>query len=442
MKKFYMIVCVVMAASMLLSACGGAAKAPGAATQAPAAQKVNLVYWSMWNKTEPSAIALTDIITKFEAANPNITVSPVWNGRENQTKVRTALGSNTVIDVVDQDASQIAGGMMQQGLLLPLDDMLNSPDLDTPGAAFKDQFNPGTLDLYVKDGVHYLMPYDDSPVMFWYNKDIFTKAGISAPPATWDDFTADLQKIKDAGYVPLAVESDGGDYNIFYFQYLVERFKGKGFLLSTIQDKTGQLWNDPVYPQVMTMIKSLWDKGFIPPESLGYQWPAAQQTLATGKSAMELCGGWLPNELSNMTAPDFKWGGFNFPAVSGGVGKVTDLQQWMLAMGILKSTTHPKEAQAFLKFVMSNASETRLTQAIQGPVRKGVTWPTPMADGAVASTNASTVLDHADGGTALYAEYTKNVLFADVLPVFLGQATIAAFPAKISADAKAYWASH
>ena len=227
MKKFYMIVCVVMAASMLLSACGGAAKAPGAATQAPAAQKVNLVYWSMWNKTEPSAIALTDIITKFEAANPNITVSPVWNGRENQTKVRTALGSNTVIDVVDQDASQIAGGMMQQGLLLPLDDMLNSPDLDTPGAAFKDQFNPGTLDLYVKDGVHYLMPYDDSPVMFWYNKDIFTKAGISAPPATWDDFTADLQKIKDAGYVPLAVESDGGDYNIFYFQYLVERFKGQ-----------------------------------------------------------------------------------------------------------------------------------------------------------------------------------------------------------------------
>jgi hypothetical protein len=114
----------------------------------------------------------------------------------------------------------------------------------------------------------------------------------------------------------------------------------------------------------------------------------------------------------------------------------------MLAMAVLKATTHPAEAQAFLKFVMSNASETRLTQAIQGPVRKGVTWATPMADGAAASTNATAVLDQADGGTALYAEYTKNVLYADVLPVFLGQATIAAFPAKISADAKAYWASH
>jgi hypothetical protein len=97
---------------------------------------------------------------------------------------------------------------------------------------------------------------------------------------------------------------------------------------------------------------------------------------------------------------------------------------------------------AFLKFVMTNESQTRMTQALQGAVRKGVEWPAAMADGAVASTNATTVLDHADGGTAMYAEFTKNVLFFDVLPVFLNQATIADFPAKISADAKNYWASH
>ena len=444
MKKLYMIVCVVMAAAMLLTSCGGAAatKAPSAATQAPAAQKVNLVYWSMWNKTEPSAIALTDIITKFEAANPNITITPVWNGRENQTKVRTALGSNTVIDLVDQDASQIAGGMMQEGLLLPLDDMLNSPDLDTPGTTFKDIFNPGVLDLYVSNNVHYLMPYDDSPVMFWYNKDIFTKAGISAVPTTWDDFTADLQKIKDAGYVPLAVEGDTADYEVFYFQYLVERLKGKGFLLSAIEDKTGQKWSDPAFTQAMTMIQDLWTKGYIPAASKGYVWPAAQQTLATGKAAMELCGGWLPNELSPITGPNFNWGGFNFPAVTGGVGKVTDLQQWLLAFGIVKATQHPKEAEQFLKFVMTNASQSRMTQAIQGAVRKGVTWPTPMADGAVASTNATLALDHADGGTALHAEYTTNVLFADYTKGFLSTLSIPDFITKLSADSKTYWASH
>ena len=95
MKKANLIVCFVMVATMLVSACSGgtvATQAQAGATQ-PSGQKVNLVYWSMWNKTEPAAIALTDIIGKFAAANPNIIITPVWNGRENQTKVRTALGA-------------------------------------------------------------------------------------------------------------------------------------------------------------------------------------------------------------------------------------------------------------------------------------------------------------------------------------------------------------
>jgi raffinose/stachyose/melibiose transport system substrate-binding protein len=160
MKKLNLLVAIVMVASMLLASCGGAAAPAGGS--AAGGEKVNLVFWSMWNKTEPSADALTDIIAKFEAAHPNITITPVWNGRENQTKVRTALGANTQIDIVDQDASQIAGGLMQEGLLLPLDDLLGTTALDEE-VPFKDVFNPGTLDLYVMDGVHYLMPYDDSP---------------------------------------------------------------------------------------------------------------------------------------------------------------------------------------------------------------------------------------------------------------------------------------
>lgn len=431
MKKANLIVYVVMITTMLLSACGGGGASSGD-------EKVNLVFWSMWNNTEPTAIALTEIIEKFEAEYPNITIEPVWNGRENQTKVRTALGAGTVIDIVDQDASQIAGGLMQEGLLLPLDDMLNSNALDED-VPFKDVFNPGTLDLYVMDGVHYLMPYDDSPVMFWYNKDIFTEAGISEPPTTWDQFLVDLQKIKDAGYVPLAIEADGGDYNMFYFSYLVQRMKGKGFLLSAIEDRTGEMWKDPVFTQALTMIQELWDKGFIPPESLGYQWPAAQQTLATGVAAMELCGGWLPNELSDMAGPEFNWGGFNFPAVAGGVGKVTDLQQWLLAFGVLEDTAHPEEAMLFLKYVMTYDSQTRLTEALQGAVRRGVEWPAAMADGAIASENASNVLDHIDGGTALYAEFTNNVLYFNALPVFLGGKPVADFPATMSAAAKNYW---
>jgi raffinose/stachyose/melibiose transport system substrate-binding protein len=242
--------------------------------------------------------------------------------------------------------------------------------------------------------------------------------------------------------VPLAIEGDVGDYDMLYFQYLVERIKGKGFLLSAIEDKTGQKWSDPVFTQVMTMIQDLWAKGYIPPASQGYKWPAAQQTLALGKAAMELCGGWLPNELSPITGSTFNWGGFSFPSVAGGAGKVTDLQRWLISFGIVKGTQHPQEAELFLKFVMTKDSQTRLTQAMQGVTRTGVTWPAAMADGQVASAAATLALDHADGGTALHAEYTANILFADYMKAFLGTVSIPDFITKLSADSKTYWSSH
>jgi len=433
MKKTNLIVCIVMVATMLLTACGGGGGGGGA--------KVNLVYWSMWNKTEPSAVALSTIIQKFEAKYPNITITAVWNGRENQTKVRTALGANTTIDIVDQDGDQIAGGLMQEGLLLPLDDMYNSTALDE-NTTFKDVFNPGVVDFYMKDGKHYLMPMDAAPVMFWYNKDAFTKAGIAQVPPTWDEFLTDLQKLKDAGYVPLAIEGDGGDYNGWYIEYIVERLKGPGFLIKSLEDKTGDSWKDPVYTQAFTMIKELWDKGFIPPESKGYQWPAAQQTLAQGKAAMELCGGWLPTELAPITGPDFNWGGFAFPAVSGGAGKVTDLYEWLGTMAILKGTKHPQEAEEFLKFVMTKESETTYSAQLRGNTRKGVEWPKAMGDGYTAASNATAVWGDFEGGEVLYADLLTTVIKPPIYDTFLGNKPVDQFPDTESAAAKNYWATH
>src|SRR5690554_6124407 len=78
-------------------------------------EEITLVYWSMWNETEGQALVIQEWIDSFEAANPNVNIEAVWNGRQNQTLVRTALSGGTQIDFVDQDADQIAGGLMLDG---------------------------------------------------------------------------------------------------------------------------------------------------------------------------------------------------------------------------------------------------------------------------------------------------------------------------------------
>ena len=45
----------------------------------------------------------------------------------------------------------------------------------------------------------YGMPVDSGPMAFYYDKEVFDKAGISEPPSTWDEFYQDAKKIKQIG---------------------------------------------------------------------------------------------------------------------------------------------------------------------------------------------------------------------------------------------------
>jgi raffinose/stachyose/melibiose transport system substrate-binding protein len=449
--KYFLFMIVVVA--MVLSACGTAATP--AATQAPAAQPaatqpaaqgttsaapVQLVFWSMWNQTEPQALVLQGMMDAYTAAHPNVTFSTVWNGRENQTKLRTALSAGTQVDFMDQDTDQVAGGMMSEGLGLPLDSMLtqNAPDTNAPITA---SFSPGVLDQYKStDGHIYLWPYINNPVMFWYNKDIFTKAGIQQPPQTWADFLTACSQIKATGVAPIVTESNISDFNDYYLTYIVERLKGPGFLLKTVEDKTGAMWTDPVYATAIQMIQDLSTKGCISAASQGNMWPAGEQTLATNKSAMELIGGWAPTELSKTAGPDFNWGGLPFPGIAGGSGNVNDIQLWTEAMMILKSSAHPQEVFDFFKFIMTKANQEKMAnEALVGVTNKNVTWIKALADGQSASNNAKTVIMAVDGAGAYHPQFVQNVLNLNLVPAFFGKMTPADFSTKMAAAAATYW---
>jgi multiple sugar transport system substrate-binding protein len=83
------------------------------------------------------------------------------------------------------------------------------------------------LDAFVKSGTYqgklYGMPDLSSARAFFYNKDLFAKAGITAPPTTWADFEADAKKITalgdgTVGYaMPLGPEEAQGEFSIWAF---------------------------------------------------------------------------------------------------------------------------------------------------------------------------------------------------------------------------------
>jgi raffinose/stachyose/melibiose transport system substrate-binding protein len=409
---------------------------------ASAQEPVTLVYWSMWNETEGQARVIQAAIANFEAANPNINIESVWNGRQNQTLVRTALSSGSqTIDLMDQDSDQIAGGLMREGFALPLNDYLQQPALDHE-EALADVFLPNTLDMFALDGNIYQFPYIYNTVQFWYDKRVFEEAGITVP-ATWDELLVACDTLNAAAYAPIAAEGNEPGYSAFYLTEMLSRIKGPGWLRQAAADPTGEMWRDPAVLDVAQKTRQLWDSGCIPPETLGYVWPQGQNTLAFGTAAMELVGSWLPVELQNATDPDFQWGGFSFPAIDGGVGKTTDVYALLLAFMINKDTAHPDESFEFLRYIMSDEIQQQFTdESLVGVTNKYITWNPIIADAQTAASTATATYGDVDNVASLYSEYLNTVLYPTYVTLWQGNLTPDEFVEEMATLTAQYWADH
>lgn len=392
-----------------------------------------LVFWSMWNEPEPQAKALRSVMAAYTKTHPDVTFKVVWNGRQNQTKLRGALQAGTKVDFMDQDGDQLFGGLQAGQAGLEITNEL--------GQEFKDGMLPGTLGLYADKGKVYSIPYVYNTVNFWYNRDLMKKAGAT-PPKTWDELLGLCASVQKIGKSALVIESNVSDYNMLYFSHLLERTYGSGAMTKIFEDKSGNGWTQPGVLEAAQMARSLWAKGCIAKDARGFQYPAGQQTVALGDTMGELVGSWLPTELSESTGADFPWSAFNFPSIKNGKGKATDLQVALLSMMVLKTAPNPKEAVDFIKFMVSEqAQKIMVTEGQIGSTRKGVSWPAVLAD-AEKSAREATALSNFGGGLKMtYPEFTATVLAPEFNKMFLGEITEAQLIATLSSKTKDYWAS-
>ena len=120
--------------------------------------------------------------------------------------------------------------------------------------------------------------------------------------------------------------------------------------MAAAEDSSGEGWEDPAFKQAIEMERELFDKGYIVEGAGGFTWPAGQALLASGEAAMELCGSWLPNEIKDQVSEDFEWGTFPFPEIAGGVGKITDMESYLIGWAAFNDTEVGPEIVDFLKF--------------------------------------------------------------------------------------------
>ncbi|RFA16986.1 ABC transporter substrate-binding protein [Subtercola boreus] len=181
-----------LSGTALLAACAGPSvggDVGSAASATPAQDWTNIKPASSitWWTNHPGNSMATEqtIIDGFQAANPGIVVNMVTAGAnydEIAQKFQAASGTDSVPDLVGASDVWWFRYMINEQII-PLDDLAAHLNANT------DDFNSTLYGDYEYNGSHWAMPYARSTPLFYYNKSLWSAAGLpDRAPATWDEF--------------------------------------------------------------------------------------------------------------------------------------------------------------------------------------------------------------------------------------------------------------
>ncbi|MGD0174494.1 MAG: extracellular solute-binding protein, partial [Anaerolineales bacterium] len=176
--------------------------APAAtATTAPtAAPKPVTVEWWHISTLDPGKTLFQSFANQYMAAHPNVKINiTILENEAFKTKLTTVMQGGTPPDIFQSWGGGVMNDQAAAGMLQDI-----TPALDANGGAWRNTFAPGALGVYSVNGKNYGVPWDMGMVGWWYNKDLFTKAGITVP-TTWTDLLADVKTLKAAGITPISL---------------------------------------------------------------------------------------------------------------------------------------------------------------------------------------------------------------------------------------------
>jgi len=342
MKKFRLLF-VLAAVALLLPLHGISAQA-----------KVTVHWWDIFTTPKEEVAYVQKIADDYTKAHPNVTIE--ITELENQAfkdKLATVMqGAGSGGDSPDLFHSW-GGGILKTyadaGLLRDI-----TPDLTANSSAWQNTFSAqSALDLFKFDGKYYGVPTTWGAVGFWYNKDLFAKAGIKDTPKTWDDLISDVKMLQAAGITPFTIGEKDKWPGHFWWVYLAVRAGGqKAF--DAAYSRSGSFADQP-FVHAGELLKQLVDLKAFPDGFLGLDYNHAEALMGDGKAAMELMGQWEPG-VQQGNAADGKGIGdklswFPFPTVKDGAGDPSDV--FGGGDGIAVGKNAPPEAIDFLKYLTS-----------------------------------------------------------------------------------------
>lgn len=191
-------------------------------------------------------------------------------------------------------AAQIKGPAIQEwaaeGVLANLDATAKAENWDS------------LLPPVVANGMKYKGNYVAAPVnvhrvnWLWANTAVLKKAGVVTAPKTWDEFFADAEKIKKAGFI--AVAHGGQNWqDLTTFESVLLGVGGARFYQDALVKLDQSALSSPTMAKSLETFRKL--KAYTDPAAPGRDWNLATALLIQNKAAFQFMGDWAKGEFTS-----------------------------------------------------------------------------------------------------------------------------------------------
>ena len=324
------------------------------ATPTASASPTGLVV-TMWHTatTDPGKSIWDTAASMFMSEHPGVTIQ--IQAMDEATLDKRLSGVEVTGEVPDLIAS--AGGarladLAQKGLLTDISSSVAA--WVSPASSDIDGMN-----LYAVDGKQYGAPWAMGATAFFYNKDLFTRAGVQ-PPTTWAQFLTVIDKIRSLNVVPMAIAGRDEWPAMNLWSYLLLREAGSVAYSSMIATNN---WNNDYCTKASNDLAALVAKSPFEPGYLNAIYDSGEAAwLGNGTAAIDLAGEWAPaeqqvNSTSGKGIGD-ALGVFAFPTVDGGAGAAGDAIG--SPSGFIVGKHASQTAIDFLHFLLSRTVEDEI----------------------------------------------------------------------------------
>lgn len=284
---------------------------------------------------EPEELAIRQQqLDRFHELNPDISVKFEEVTGDRWQKMLTLIAAGQAPDVLYMQG-RFVRPLAARGGLLNLE-----PFIEKDESMITEQFYPGWLDAVSYNGEHYALPQEFTPIVLFYNKDIFKQSGVAFPDDTWDweTFTQACKKLTSGNRFGMAVDTWILIWPVFVWQ--------NGGTLFNVEETMTTLDQPESYNGLQYLADLFVKHKVAPTPAMAPELGFADGIFMSGNAAMTLTGAWMiPSYRARIK--DFGWDVAPLPK-----GKIRATSAPNLYYGISTQTKHPEEAWRFLKFLV------------------------------------------------------------------------------------------